>query len=136
MKATIIAEHPSVCTVLEIRTFGELSPSINDGKYTGYAWDHAEDIEEFKEHLRYCVTQHNKKYSALSEDNWANKSVHRVAIIVAYTASCQPKAAEYLTELGFNTSGPLKKAKHAHTDLIMWWTTPSEFLARIEWKAD
>lgn len=123
-----ICEHDSVCTVLELCGFGE--------EYVGafeeeLSYDKIPDIESLKAHLRYCVEEHDEEYKEYGDD-WSNKSVHRVALITAYTVHTQPSAEGFLRELGFTQVGPIKKLKHPSTELSMWHMTATDFLAAIK----
>ena len=131
-ESLILIDHPTVCSIHELRNFGETVPSTASGSPWGKGSNHAADIDEFKAHLRYCVEQVAKKYQCIREDSWMNKSVQRTALIVAYTSSYQVKTEEYLNQLGFSSSGPVKKLKHPDSDLTLWFMPSVDFLEAIK----
>jgi len=125
--------HSTVCSIVELRGFGERSPSATEGAFIGFQDNHPKDLKEFKTKLRELVENwdeyYNKRYK---KDAWDNKSMHRLAFIVAYTSSLQPVANENLAALGFETSGLTPKLKHPDSDLAIWWITPDKFLEAIK----
>ena len=68
-------EDSDVCCVLHLVGWGERGPSFNVGSYTGNEEDHADDLEEVKNHLRICVKGQNAKYSTYSADSMMAKRV-------------------------------------------------------------
>lgn len=125
-----IEEHQSVCTVLELVGFGETTEGADDVIYNNEV---IPSLDEFKAHLRYCVEQHDDYFNdEYDEDDWANKSVHRTALITAYTVHTQPVAEGFLRELGFNQVGPISKAKHPTTKLSLWTMPSLDFLEAIK----
>lgn len=129
---TCFLQYSGVCSVLELEKFGERGPTATEGIFGGREDNHPKDLEEFKAHLRRVVTMWDKQY--FTPKAWNSKRVERVALIVAYVSSLQPVALQNLQELGFNSTGPLKKLKHPDSELTMFWITPEEFLKNIEYK--
>lgn len=127
-------EDGTVCCVLHLIEWGERGPSFNVGDYIGREQNHADNIEEVKEHLRICVKGQNAKYSAYSADSMAAKPVHRMAYIQTVTSSLQPYAEKYLEELGFNKVGSFEKEKHPDSIITLWIMPAKEFLKAIDWK--
>lgn len=126
-------EDKYVCCVLHLVGWGERGPSFNVGSYTGSAEDHADDLEEVKEHLRICVKGQNAKYCAYSPESMMAKRVHRMAYIQTVTSSLQPYAEKYLEELGFNRVGTFEKEKHPDSIITLWIMPAKEFLKAIGW---
>lgn len=128
----VLTDHPVVCSILELRNFGENVPSVNTHTPWGDKNNHAGTIGEFKAHLRFCVEQHDKRYKDTREDCWTNKSVHRTAMIVAYTSDYQVVSESYLRELGFDSFGPVEKLKHPDSKLTLWFIQSPKFLENIK----
>lgn len=116
-----------VCTALTLSGFSEQTVDDNDelGESKGYA----PDLESFKAHLRYCVEQHD---DGADDDPYYDDSVHRVAVIQAYTVHTQPVSEGYLEALGFQRFGPVEKEKHPATKLSVWLIRATDFLENIK----
>lgn len=130
----VFQEDNHICCVLHLVAWGEQGPSFKVGVYTGKEEDHADDLEEVKNHLRFCVKGQNHKYREYSADSMMAKRVHRMAYIQTVTSSLQPYAEKYLEELGFTKVGSFEKEKHPDSIITLWIMPAKEFLKAIDWK--
>ena len=133
-KQLMFREDDTVCCVLHLHGWGERGPSFTVGDFTGKEEDHADHIEEVKEHLRVCVKGQNQKYRERSADSMMARRVHRMAYIQTVTSSLQPYAEKYLEELGFTKVGSFEKEKHPDSVVTLWVMPAKDFLKAIDWK--
>ena len=129
----MLQEDANVCCVLHLVGWGERGPSFTVSVYTGNHENHADDLEEVKNHLRVCVKGQNAKYREYSADSMMAKRVHRMAYIQTVTSSLQPYAEKYLGELGFTKVGAFEKEKHPDSIITLWVMPAKEFLKAIDW---
>lgn len=132
-KNLMFQEDVYVCCVLHLVFWGERGPTFKVGSYTGKAEDHADDLEEVKEHLRICVKGQDAKYRSYSPDSMQAKRVHRMAYIQTVTSSLQPYTEKYLEELGFTKVGSFEKEKHPDSVVTLWVMAAKDFLKAIDW---
>lgn len=130
-KDLVFQEDKHVCCVLHLVNWGERGPSFTVGDYTGLVYNHADDIEEVKKHLRFCVEQQDEEYSEYSAHSMQAKRVHRMAFIQTVTSSLQPFAEKYLEELGFTKVGSYEKEKHPDSVVTLWVMAAKDFLKAI-----
>lgn len=117
-----------VCTALVLSGFGERTVDGNDE--IGESVGHAPNLGAFKAHLRYCVEQHDE--NVINPAPYFDDSVHRTAVIQAYTIHTQPVSEGYLKELGFQQFGPVEKEKHPASKLSVWLIRTQDFLEAIK----
>jgi len=129
-------ESVSVCSRMFLSSFGERGPSYEVGDYTGTKSNHAKDLAEFKTHLVTISKLWDKRWKDYAKDAGQNKSMHRMAFVEAVTCDLQPKAEEYLEQLGFTKIGPFKKLKHPDSDITLWVMGCPEFMEAIGYEGD
>jgi hypothetical protein len=125
----------SVCSRMFMSGFGERYPSSRLSP-NGESDDHAKDLDEFKAVMVRTAKLWDKRWASKKKDCWSNQSIHRMAFIEAVTSHLQPKAEEYLEQLGFTKIGPFKKLKHPDSDITLWVMGCPEFMEAIGYEGD
>ena len=94
-------------------------------------------LNSFKEDLLRAM----KSYDSCYRDEpikslYTNRCLAKMALVVGFVTNCQPKAVEYLTELGFTLTPFVEKLKHRNNKLSMFSIPARTLIQNVGYKPD
>lgn len=128
MRLQNLQDAALACSTVALSQFGE------DGT-DGYNYRTHKSIDSFKSSLLSEMEYYDSCYRNSSFTNDAvNKSLKKMAFVVAFTTHDQEYTNKFLEELGFIGSPFVKKLKHADRDAKVWYIPAAQLIEAVGYK--
>lgn len=124
MRLVNLQEPAYACTAVALQGLTPAPAFDKTGAFEGW------DFEKWKRSVVAACGSYDAAYRDARFDNdYSNKSLKKMAIVIAFTVDTSPSSLEMLEKLGFTRASPfIEKLKHPENMLSLWWMRCQDFI--------